>query len=224
MNNNRQFLKQSLFITFEGGEGAGKSTLIQSVAAELFSLGHDVVVTREPGGSKLGEYVRQWLLNRDFSISIGLKAELLLFLAARAQHIEERIQPALKAGKIVLCDRFNDSTVAYQGYARGLGVKEVQEMCALVCGDVMPQLTFFLDLDPSIGLNRTKNLTKENAGAGEVDRIEAEALTFHEQVRRGFRHIAEQEPERFSIIDATLSKEAVFKAAMSHVHAILAKI
>src|SRR4051794_22275889 len=104
-----------MFISFEGGEGAGKTTLISSLEKELTLCGYDIVVTREPGGSKLGNHIRQWLLNRDFDTPVGNKAELLLFLAARAQHIEELIHPALVAGKIVLCDRFNDSTVAYQG-------------------------------------------------------------------------------------------------------------
>lgn len=176
-------MSNPFFITFEGGEGAGKSTLLQRMARELEARGHQVVVTREPGGSALGEHIRRWLLNRDASFTVGMKAELLLFLAARAQHIEELILPALKAGKIVLCDRFNDSTVVYQGYARGLGAQDVQELCRVACGAVVPDLTFFLDVDVRLGLRRTQGAHKENAGAGEVDRIEAEGMRLWE----GFR-------------------------------------
>lgn len=225
MNNSYDAEKVShpLFISFEGGEGAGKTTLLQSIAHQLRSSGYGVVVTREPGGSKLGDYIRQWLLNKEFDFTIGMKSELLLFLAARAQHIEERIQPALSAGKIVLCDRFNDSTVAYQGYARGLGAEEVQAMCQLVCGSVTPQLTFFLDVDPQVGLRRTKHSHKENAAAGEMDRIESEGLKFHELVRQGFHWIAKQEPDRFTVIDANQAKAAVYEQALAHVKAKLEK-
>jgi len=221
MNNQTSHQTQSLFVTFEGGEGAGKTTLLQRIAAELTTMGKDVVTTREPGGSKLGDYIRQWLLNKDFDYPIGMKAELLLFLAARAQHIDECIQPALAAGKIVLCDRFNDSTVAYQGYARGLGAVDVQELCRIVCGSVIPQVTFFLDVDPLQGLSRSKNLSKENSVAGELDRIESAGTQFHAQVRKGFHWIAEQEPERFALIDASQSKDAVFNAAMNRINMLL---
>ena len=119
----------SLFITFEGGEGAGKSTLLKKLAHDLNQKGYEVVITREPGGSLLGKQIRQWLLNRNESILIHSVPELLLFLADRAQHLEEVIKPALANGKVVICDRFNDSTVAYQGAARGLGVEFVQNLC-----------------------------------------------------------------------------------------------
>lgn len=200
------------FITIEGGEGAGKTTLIKRLEEVLVSWDCHVVVTREPGGSALGNKIRQWLLEGFEGVQIGPKAELLMFLAARAQHIEEVIAPALAEGKIVLCDRFNDSTIAYQGAGRSLSASFVADLCAAVCGPVVPTLTFYLDLDPEIGLLRTKGLVKENAGAGEVDRIEAEKIGFHKQVRNAFLETAKKEQDRFITIDASQSMEQVFEA------------
>lgn len=205
------------FISLEGGEGAGKTTLAAYLLKELKQKGYDVVLTREPGGSKLGESVRSWLLDKNNSRTIGVKAELLLFLAARAQHIEEFIKPALEQGKIVLCDRFNDSSIAYQGAGRGLGVKYVEELCNLVCGSVCPKFTLFLDIDPQVGLVRTKRIAKENAQRGQLDRIESEAIEFHTRVREAFLSIAKHEPERMSVIDATQSQAAVFKEAFQQI-------
>ena len=204
------------FITVEGGEGAGKTTLIEILVEELTSRGMNVVRTREPGGTALGNEIRGLLLNKEKHLPIIDKAELLLFLAARAQHIEEVIAPAIATGKTVVCDRFNDSTVAYQGAARGLGTDYVRSLCNQVCGDVLPSLTFYLDVDPSIGLQRTRRAAKENASVGEVDRIESEAMEFHTKVREAFLSMARSEPERFVVIDAsgTLAtvSEALIKA------------
>ncbi|HEV8052982.1 MAG TPA: dTMP kinase [Parachlamydiaceae bacterium] len=201
--------RKPCFITIEGGEGAGKTTLINFFERNLQDWGFTVVKTREPGGTLLGNDIRNWLLNRHESIKIGAKAELLMFLAARAQHIEEVIVPAIAAGKIVICDRFNDSTIAYQGVGRGLGLAFVQDLCNDICGQTVPDLTFYLDVDPKIGLQRTKRTSKENARAGEVDRIEAEALEFHQRVRNAFAEIAQSEPERFISVDASQSQEIV---------------
>lgn len=203
----------SFFITFEGGEGAGKTTLIERCANALIVEGAQVVKTREPGGSKLGEYIRKWLLNRDFSIQVGPKSELLLFLASRAQHLDELIQPALREGNIVLCDRFNDSTIVYQGVARGLGKETVQQLCKLICGDIVPSLTFYLDIDPEIGLKRTLMLNKENAKAGERDRMESEDLHFHRLVRQGFLLLARENAQRIHVLNANLSEDQVFEQA-----------
>lgn len=200
------------FISVEGGEGAGKTTLIDILEKELQSWGYSVVKTREPGGSPLGEEIRHWLLDRHKVIKIGALAELLMFLAARAQHIEEIIAPAIAEGKVVICDRFNDSTIAYQGSGRGLGVTFVQDLCKRVCGEIRPELTFFLDLDPQIGLQRTQHTSKENADFGEMDRIEAEKMDFHERVRKVFIEAAKDEPTRFITIDGSQSKEEVAKA------------
>lgn len=202
----------SRFITFEGGEGAGKTTLMDTLEKELIARGLSVVRTREPGGSPLGEQIRSWLLTRG-SVCISDKAELLLFLAARAQHIEGVIEPALSCGKVVLCDRFNDSSVAYQGAGRKLGVSFVQKLCKEICGSILPDLTIYLDVDPKIGLARTRNAGKENAQAGEVDRIEAERLQFHLDVRNAFLDIGKAEPQRFHIVDANQPQASVIKAA-----------
>lgn len=203
-----------LFITCEGGEGSGKSTLMEHLAQNLRKRGFDVVTTREPGGVPLGEQIRKLLLKADTRAAIGSKAELMLFLSARAQHIDELIKPALDAGKIVICDRFNDSTVAYQGYARGLGIESVQRLCNFVCNGIEPDLTFFLDVDPEEGLQRSQRLEKDTSAAGKVDRIEAEKLEFHQRVRQGMRRLVAQFPERMRVIDAHQPPDVVFETAL----------
>jgi dTMP kinase len=201
-----------MFITIEGGEGSGKSTLIKSLEKELTSQGNQVVVTYEPGGSKLGVHIREWLLNQKADTPIGRKAELLLFLADRVQHIQEVIKPALEQGKTVLCDRFNDSTVAYQGSGRSMGMDEVQELCDLVCDGLTPDLTFFLDIEPEAGLKRLK---------AAPDRLESEKIDFHNRVRQGFHALARQDSDRFHIIDATKLKEEVFSEALQIIRSTL---
>ncbi len=191
------------FFTFEGGEGSGKTTLIERVKETLLSQGYQTIVAREPGGTVLGEHLRTLLLNRS-EIPIHPKAECLLFLASRLQQIEEVIKPALALGKIVLCDRFNDSTIAYQGVARNLGFEKIKNLCRLVCDDFAPNLTFFLDVDPLVGLNRAQHTR------GGQDRMEQESLLFHQKVREGFQRIGKEEKERFHIIDAGQPKESVF--------------
>lgn len=212
--------KRSLpfFISFEGGEGAGKTTVIQKIEHSLINSGYTIVRTREPGGSPLGEHIRHLLLDRKETISISAMAELMLFLAARSQQIEEVIKPALNSGKMVLCDRFNDSTVAYQGAGRGLGVERVEKLCDLVCGSIVPHLTLYLDVDPKVGLMRTTSTAKENAQAGHVDRIEAESLDFHARLREAYLSIAKRNPERFLIIDANQLPETVFEKAINIIY------
>lgn len=195
-------LKKGLFIAFEGGEGAGKTTVVNAIAKSLASQGLEVVKTHEPGVTGLGKEIRKLLLQTTEPIAISAKAELLLFLASRAQNIEEVIKPALARGAYVLCDRFNDSTLAYQGEARGLGIKEVKGLCDWVCGEILPDLTFFLAVDPQEGLKR----------AGKVaayDRIEAEKADFHSRVQKGFQKIKESDPDHFTWIDAGQGKERV---------------
>lgn len=206
---------KGLFITFEGGEGAGKSTLLAEAADFFKGRGCDVITTREPGGSPLGETIRDWLLQRNDAVKISPHAELLLFLASRAQHIDEVISPALQAGKVVLCDRFNDSTIAYQGYARGLGLDYVKNLCSQVCRDVVPNLTFYLRVDPETGLHRSKGTHKKQAASGELDRIESEKMDFHRSILEGFDLLAKQEPSRIFVIDAAKTKEYVIKKAMA---------
>lgn len=201
------------FVTLEGGEGAGKSTLMRQLASYLTDKGYEVLTTREPGGTHLGETIRDWLLHQKATPAVGNQAELLLFLAARAQHIEEKILPALMDGKIVLCDRFNDSTIAYQGGARGLGIKYVENLCHLICGTVLPQLTLFLNVSPEVGLARCRRVEKEHAASGELDRIEAEKLSFHRQIQETLLHLAKREPLRIYTIDADKSQQHVLKEA-----------
>ncbi len=197
-----------MFITLEGCEGSGKSTLKERLAAELVRRGREVLETREPGGSPLGEEVRALLLGRSAEVRVDQRAELLLFLAARAQNVAQLIRPALSKGMIVLCDRFNDSSVAYQGVARGLGFDEVDALCRFACNDLQPDLTFYLDIEPSEGLRRAHKRT-----AGQFDRIEQETLSFHEAVRRGFREVAERNPKRVVTLDGTLSRDELFDQA-----------
>lgn len=209
----------TMFVTFEGGEGAGKSTLIVKLVKELTNRGYQVVTTREPGGSALGEQIRQWLLNNNSKISIGQQAELLLFLAARAQHIEEVIRPALQQGKVVLCDRFCDSTIAYQGIARGLGKDYVESLCDLVCKEIVPNLTFFLDVDPEEGLSRRNRIHK--GSFGNRDRIEAEKLEFHRKVRQGFQSLAHSHPDRIHVLNAHEPAGVVYSEAIKRIETLL---
>jgi dTMP kinase len=193
------------FITFEGGDGAGKTTLIDKVFRYLDEQGCKVVRTRAPGGTQIAAEIRQLLL-RKHSEDMSPRCELLLFLADRAQHVDHCIKPALEAGNSVLCDRFNDSTLAYQG-ARGFDTQHLQDLLRFASGNLTPDLTFYLDLSPQIGFERTKN---RRTG---YDRIESEALVFHQNIRRAFQQIAKEEPKRFFQINAELSIEQVFQQA-----------
>ncbi len=199
-------LQQGLFITFEGGDGAGKSTLMDGLYRFLESRGEQVFRTRAPGGTPIGEKIRSLLLQKEYPLSD--RCELFLFLADRAQHVKEVIFPAIESGKIVLCDRFHDSTVAYQGVARGLDRSFVESLCLFSSEHRKPDLTFYLDILPQIGLKRTfqKN--------GEKDRIESESLAFHEKIREAFLQIAEKDPLRVKVLDATLPKEQLLQQAI----------
>jgi dTMP kinase len=191
------------FISVEGGEGAGKSTLIGRLEKELVAVGRAVTRTREPGGTAFGEAVRAVVLDPGHE-NVSAWAELFLMLAARAQLVHERIRPALDRGDVVLCDRFADASVAYQGVGRGLGFAEVQALNERATGGCMPQLTLFLDLDPAAGRARQ---------AGPADRMEREELQFHGRVREGYRRIAELEPSRVKVLDASLPPDRVFELA-----------
>jgi len=195
-----------VFITFEGGEGAGKTTLIEKVMRWLVGEGREVLRTREPGGTPLGEEIRTLLL-QPRETELSPYTELCLFLASRAQHIREIILPALKLGKIVLCDRFNDSSIAYQGVARGLGREKVQAVCAFASEGLTPHLTLYLDIDPETGLRRAKNSRAQ-------DRIESEDIAFHTRIRDGYLAIAKADPKRFCLLDASQPPETVFHQAM----------
>lgn len=204
-------LKLPLFVTFEGGDGSGKTTLIDRLKSYFEEEGHSVIATREPGGSRLGELLRDLLLNHEQNVTIGSKAELFLFLAARAQHVEEVISPALLEDKIVLCDRFTDSSIAYQGYARGLGMENVSALSAFATDELLPDLTFFLDISPEVALQRVGKERQRK-----LDKIEREERQFHAKVREAFLQIAKENPSRVKILDATEPKELVFRKALSH--------
>lgn len=204
---------KGLFITFEGGEGAGKTTLINHVYDVLSQKGYQAVKTLEPGGTPLGRDIRKLLLHEQ-TTSICERAELFLFLADRAHHVKTVILPALEEGKIVLCDRFNDSTLAYQGAARHLDLSLLRSMCDIAAEGLTPDLTLYLDLDPKVGLERAK---KHDV----PDRLEKENLEFHTEVREGFLALALEEPDRFHTINAEQEIEEVRRAAMEEIEAIL---
>jgi dTMP kinase len=196
-----------VFVVVEGIEGTGKSTLIFGLAERLKREGHDVAVTREPGGTPLGDAAREIFLNRGFPISP--LAECMLVNAARAQHVLDVIRPALAVGRIVLCDRFTDSTLAYQGYGRGLDVESLREVCDIAAGGLEPDLVVVLDLPVSVARAR---LRERNVS---TDRIEREDDAFHERVRQGFLLLAREPKHR--VLDATLPVKVLVEEALSSV-------
>lgn len=204
-----------MLVTFEGGEGSGKTTLIEQIKLWFEKHGKAVLVTREPGGVLLGEEIRSLLLETR-EAKVSPLAELFLFLAARAQHVDELIRPALAEGKIVLCDRFSDSTAAYQGFARELGLEETVHLCNIATRSLVPDLTFYLDISPAVGLLRAKGVAKKEKN----DRIEAEKMEFHEKVRMGFKKLAELYAGRIYTLDANQSREAVFHQAIERLQRV----
>lgn len=190
-----------MFVTFEGVEGAGKSTIARLVARELEAAGHKVVLTREPGDNSLGRMIRPILLDAR-NANLSASAELLLFLADRAQHLAEVVRPALAAGKIVLCDRYADSTLAYQGYARGQDREKLRQLNFLATDGLEPALTILLDLPVEEGLARAASRNLAEGTEISEGRFDSEKLDFHEKVRNGYLAIARANPERFVVIDA----------------------
>ncbi|MBV9719695.1 MAG: dTMP kinase [Candidatus Eremiobacteraeota bacterium] len=200
-----------MFVVIEGIEGSGKSTLVTALAEHLKAGGHAVAVTREPGGTPVGDAIREIFLRE--SISITALTESYLVNAARAQHVADVVRPMLEQGRIVLCDRFTDSTLAYQGYGRGLDVGELRTLCATAADGIEPDLVLLLDLPVSVARARLRERAAE-------DRIESEDDAFHERVRRGFLELAE-ESLRHVILDATTPPQAVLKAALDGLSARL---
>ena len=194
------------FITFEGPEGSGKSTHIKLLKAFLEARGIEVVMTREPGGTPLGEEIRK-ILQHDHSEAPVPHAEVLLFLASRAQHVERLIRPALAQGKWVLCDRFDDSTFAYQGYGRGFPMEGLRAVNAFAISGLRPDRTVLLDVAPHTSRERLAARQAKTATA--PDRIEREAAAFHEKVRNGFLALAAEEPDRIAVISTERDREAV---------------
>lgn len=201
----------SLFITFEGGEGAGKSTQIQALHHAFLKADLDVVLTREPGGTTLAEHLRDVIIQGQAKNG-GIATEALLFAAARADHVARIIAPALQAQKIVLCDRFIDSTRAYQGGENGLNDAELTLLERMSCGECLPHITFFLDIDSQIGLERARARTMGS------DRFEAENITFHEKVRARFLAIAQANPQRIAVIDAQQSVQDIHRCIIEHLN------
>lgn len=192
------------FLTVEGGDGCGKTLLSHGLDRALTEKGYEVFRTREPGGTPLSEHLRELVLNPD-SFDVCPRAELMLYLTARVQNLHDCILPALREGKVVICDRFNDSTIAYQACGRHLGMKQVEQLCHLVCDGIEPDLTLLLDVSPEVGLSRVKDTH---------DRLEQEKLQFHKEVRDGYLRLADENPERILVIDASESEQTVLETAL----------
>ncbi|MCU0316995.1 MAG: dTMP kinase [Fimbriimonadaceae bacterium] len=193
-----------MFVTVEGPEGAGKTTLIQGLAQALEMMGAEVVTTREPGAGPLGKEIRRLLLEGD---DVPLLTEMFLFLADRSHHVVTLIRPALEAGKIVICDRYVDSTLVYQGHAGGADLDQLRELNQIATGNLQPDVTLLLDLPAEIGLKRVR----------EANRIDKAPLEFHQKVRQGFLNEAQREPSRWIVLDATEEAEAVLDKSVAEI-------
>lgn len=200
-----------MFITFEGGEGSGKTTLIQALMTWLGEANIDALSTREPGGSMIAEKIRQIILDLD-NKGIKAKTEALLFAASRIQHLEETVIPALNQNKVVLCDRYIDSSLAYQGYARGLGFDAVLKINTFAL-EHMPNITFYIDQDPKVGLSRIQSRIN--------NRLDLEQLEFHNQVRQGYLELAKLYQERYIVINGNQSIDAVISDVKAHLKDVL---
>lgn len=202
---------RGLFITFEGNDGSGKSSVIEAIKEELLKRGYDVVYSREPGGSKIAEKIREVILDID-NLGMDPKTESLLYAASRREHIVKTIIPAIDSGKIILCDRFLDSSLAYQGYARGIGIDEVYNMNQYATDNLQPDLTLLICVRPEIGINRIKNNHR-----GTLDRLEVEKMEFHQKVYDGYLKVKEKFNDRIVIINGEASKEEVRRDALAAV-------
>lgn len=197
--------KKGYFISSEGPEGAGKTTIMNLLGIKLKEEGYDIVMTREPGGIMISEKIRNIILDNKHTM-MDSRTEALLYAAARRQHLVEKVQPAIEAGKIVICDRFIDSSLAYQGYARGLGVDEVLSINKFAIGETMPDKTILFDIEPSVGLARIDAHNNR-----EKNRLDVESLAFHQKVREGYLSLVNQYPMRIQVVDASLSLEEVLE-------------
>ena len=204
-----------MFITLEGPEGSGKTTAVKEAVSKLQEMGYQIVQTREPGGTPISEQIRNVILDKE-NTAMDPRTEALLYAASRRQHLVEKVWPAVKEGKIVICDRYLDSSLAYQGGARGLGVEEILNVNLFATENTWPDLTLLFDIDPQVGLARIAS----NANR-EVNRLDLEKLDSHNKVRATFLQLAKRYPERYVIIDASQSKE---KVASDTLAAILARL
>ncbi|MGG0464759.1 dTMP kinase [Priestia aryabhattai] len=203
------------FITFEGPEGAGKTTIIHMVQQKLIQDGYNIVLTREPGGIRIAEQIREIILNPS-NTEMDARTEALLYAAARRQHLVEKVIPELNKGNIVLCDRFIDSSLAYQGNARGIGVEDIFAINQFAIEQTMPQATLYFDIEPEIGLERINKGRKD-----EINRLDLESLDFHYKVRDGYLSLLSEFPERIRRIDANQSVEKVYAEAYKQIQSIL---
>jgi len=208
------------FITFEGPEGGGKSTQMRLLAEYLAAEGIEHVTTREPGGPPISEQIRTIILNPDNPAMTDL-TELLLILASRAQHTEEFIIPQLEAGKMVLCDRYSDSTMAYQVYGNGYDYEQTQKLCNMASRGRVPDRTYLLDIDPELGIGRSRAVHKDDSPTGQVDRMESKNMKYHRRVREGYLELARKYPERFLTLDATGPIEEIHDEIVMDIKRIL---
>lgn len=198
-------MKKGLFIVFEGGEGSGKSTMIDKIYEWLKECNYDCIKTREPGGISIAEQIRQVILNKE-NTKMDARTEALLYTAARRQHLVEKVIPALESGQVVLCDRFIDSSLAYQGFARGIGIDEIYEINKFAIEDCMPDMSILFDISPEIGMERiNKNSQRE------VNRLDLENLDFHNKVREGYDTVYKNNKDRMIKINAEESIDEVFE-------------
>lgn len=204
-------MEKGIFITIEGPDGSGKTTILQMLAENLEKEGHAVVATREPGGIEIAEQIRKVILDPE-NTAMDPRTEALLYAAARRQHLAEKVKPALKEGKIVLCDRFVDSSLAYQGHARGLGIDEVYSINEFAIENMMPAMTLYFDVAPEIGLERIN----KNKGR-EVNRLDMEKLEFHQKVREGYMILAERFSDRIVKVDASKDLDTVYGQAEAQI-------
>lgn len=201
----------SLFVTFEGGEGSGKSSCLAKVAKDLQNAGYEILITREPGGTPISEQIRNVILDKA-NTDMDPMTEALLYAASRRQHLVQKILPALREGKIVLCDRYLDSSLAYQGGARGLGIEKILALNQYAIDGQYPDLTLFFDLEPEVGLERI-----EENSSREVNRLDLEKLSFHHKVRDSFLKLMGMFPDRYVRIDASKSREEVENSALEQI-------
>ena len=206
-----------MFITLEGPEGSGKTTAVDAAVKALEQMGYEIVRTREPGGTPISEQLRNVILDKD-NTKMDPRTEALLYAASRRQHLVEKVWPALKEGKIVVCDRYLDSSLAYQGGARGLGVEEILNVNLFATENTWPDLTLLFDIKPEVGLARIAS----NANR-EVNRLDLEKLEFHKKVRDTFLALAKRYPDRYVIIDASQSREDVARATLEAITSRLCK-
>ncbi len=209
-----------LFVTFEGIEGSGKTTQIRKAVDYLEEKGIPCVMTGEPGGTPLGSELRKILLDKTV-LALSGRTELLLFAADRAQHVEEVIAPAMKKGKVVLCDRFSDATVAYQGYGRGQDKGYVRSLCDFASRSLVPDMTFLFDISADTGLGRIIDRAHKAGDVPREDRFERERLKFHEIIRDGYLDLAREEPERFRVIDASRDIDVVHRDVRIHLKGLI---